>query len=145
MMTLIFTRIVLTINEIVLISWRIFSTTSSSSCESGIRVIVLAVLRRSHNRAFNGLVHRSVVAKRCIMIDLNPLLNGPSTFSIKTEWLLLLIFLLVLQDISVLSYTLARPFKLEGCLIECSKCLTNFVAGEVLRITNILLNQLDLF
>lgn len=61
MMTLIFTSIVLTINEIVLISWRIFSTTSSSSCESGIRVIVLAVLRRSHNRAFNGLVHRSVV------------------------------------------------------------------------------------
>lgn len=79
------------------------------------------------------------------MIDLNPLLNGPSTFSIKTEWLLLLIFLLVLQDISVLSYTLARPFKLEGCLIECSKCLTNFVAREVLRITNILLNKLNLF
>lgn len=59
----ILTSIVLTIDEIILISRRVFSATTSASCESGVRVIVLAILRRSHDRAFHGLVYRRVVTK----------------------------------------------------------------------------------
>ena len=79
------------------------------------------------------------------MINLNPLFNCALAFSIETEWLLLfLLFLLILKDGSILSYTLACPFELKSSLVECAQGLADFIAREVLRITNILLNKLNL-
>ena len=52
------------------------------------------------------------------MVNLNPLLDGAGRFSIEAKWPILGKFLLALQDICVVSDSLAGPFKLKSCLIQ---------------------------